>query len=45
MILNLDDFEIAARRRLPRPLFGYIAALRKPLLPMRITALFSLKCD
>ena len=25
MILNLDDFEIAARRRLPRPLFGYIA--------------------
>lgn len=25
MILNLDDYEIAARRRLPRPLFQYIA--------------------
>ncbi|MFV0335838.1 MAG: alpha-hydroxy acid oxidase [Tropicimonas sp.] len=25
MILNLNDFEPAARRRLPRPLFGYIA--------------------
>src|SRR6185503_20939452 len=24
-ILSLDDFEEAARRRLPRPLFGYIA--------------------
>ncbi|RYH06571.1 alpha-hydroxy acid oxidase [Tropicimonas sp. IMCC6043] len=25
MLLNLDDYEIAARRRLPRPLHGYIA--------------------
>ncbi|MBP1852759.1 alpha-hydroxy acid oxidase [Rhizobium halophytocola] len=25
MILNVDDFEIAARKKLPRPLFGYIA--------------------
>ncbi|ARS53754.1 alpha-hydroxy acid oxidase [Kushneria konosiri] len=25
MILNLDDYEIAARRHLPRPLFQYIA--------------------
>ncbi len=25
MILNLDDYEIAARRRLPRPLFQYVA--------------------
>lgn len=25
MILNLDDFEKVARRRLPRPLFGYVA--------------------
>ncbi|MCL4187020.1 MAG: alpha-hydroxy-acid oxidizing protein [Rhodobacteraceae bacterium] len=23
-ILSLDDFEVAARRRLPRPLFGYV---------------------
>jgi len=25
MLLTLDDFEPAARRRLPRPLFGYVA--------------------
>lgn len=25
MLLTLDDFEAAARRRLPRPLFGYVA--------------------
>ena len=25
MLLTLDDFEPAARRRLPRPLFGYIS--------------------
>lgn len=25
MFLNLDDFEAAAHRRLPRPLFGYVA--------------------
>lgn len=26
-ILNLDDFERAARRHLPRPLFGYVASV------------------
>jgi L-lactate dehydrogenase (cytochrome) len=25
MLLHLDDFEAAARKRLPRPLFGYIS--------------------
>ncbi|MFY3232860.1 alpha-hydroxy-acid oxidizing protein, partial [Achromobacter xylosoxidans] len=24
-MLSLDDFEAAARRRLPRPIFGYVA--------------------
>ncbi|WP_280566724.1 alpha-hydroxy acid oxidase [Chromohalobacter sp. 296-RDG] len=39
MILNLDDYEAAARRRLPRPLFQYVAGAAET------SAAFADNCD
>jgi L-lactate dehydrogenase (cytochrome) len=37
-VLCLDDFEAAARRRLPRPLFGYIAGAAETNASLRLNA-------
>ncbi len=37
-ILSLDDFEIRARRHLPRPLFGYIAGAAETNASLRMNA-------
>jgi L-lactate dehydrogenase (cytochrome) len=37
-VLCLDDFEVAARRHLPRPLFGYIAGAAETNASLRLNA-------